>query len=242
MVVCACGGALAQGVPPKDAGVRGRVVVEPALHHAKTGPLDRVTAEALRTPAQVRRPAGRALHPMVGPLPELKIVLEGEDLRAEPASPSTLVLEGHRFVPPQVLLTRPGAVAIENRHATALTVVRDGAASVKIGPGETVQISLQAGEHMLTVREMPYARGHARVLERGLALRLEDNGDLRFTPLPEGDYSVSFWLGSERLFQPTAFRHNRNSVEFIEATVSANRVVTVTIKDATVQVVAPSVP
>jgi hypothetical protein len=234
-------GALAQ-VPPRESGVRGRVVVEGALLDAKVGPLDRATAEALRTPAQVRRPVGRVVGPMLGRVPELTIMLEGENLRPETPPPPTLMLEGYRFSPSQVLMTRPGPIALENRHTQPVTIVRDGKASAKIDAGETIQIALQAGEHTLTIKEMPYARGFVHVREAGHALTRDDNGDLRFTPLPEGEYSVSFWLGTERLFQPTSFFHDRNSVQFIEATVSANRVVTVVIKDATVQVAIPATP
>jgi hypothetical protein len=234
-------GALAQ-VPPRESGVRGRVVVEATLLQAKVGPLDRGTSDPLRTPAQVRRPAGRAVGPMLGQMPELKIVLEGENLRPETPPPPTLVLEGYRFSPSQVLMTRPGPVALENRHTQPITIVRDGNASAKVGAGETIQIALQAGEHTLTIKEMPYARGFARVLASGHPLQREDNGDIRFTPLPEGDYSVSFWLGTELLFRPTSFFHDRNSVQFIEATVSANRVVTVAVKDATIQVAIPAIP
>jgi hypothetical protein len=89
---------------------------------------------------------------------------------------------------------------------------------------------------------MPYVRGQARVLERGLALPIADNGDLPFTALVEGEYSVSFWLGTERLYQPTPFQHARNGLEYIDATVSANRVVTVAIKDASLQVAVPVAP
>lgn len=236
-------GAHAQDPPAnKETGVRGRVVVEPALLAATEGPLEASTAEALRTTALVRRPAGRPLRQMTGPMPDLQVVIEGEDLRVESAPPRTLVVEGHRFTPSQVLLTRPGAVAIENRHATPITVMKGTEAVAIVAPKETAQVTLTAGEHALSIREMPYARGHARVLERGLTLPIGDNGDLPFTALVEGEYSVSFWLGTERLYQPTPFKHTRNGLEYIDATVSANRVVTVAIKDASLQVAVPVAP
>jgi len=236
-------GARAQDPPAnKETGVRGRVVVEPALLAATEGPLDAATVEALRTTSHVRRPAGRVMQPMTGPMPGLQVVSEGEDLRVENTAPRTLVVEGYRFSPSQVLLTRPGAVAVENRHSTPITVMKGTEVAATIGPRETAQVTLAAGEHVLTLREMPYARGHARVLERGLSLPIGDNGDIPFTALVEGEYSVSFWLGTERLYQPTPFQHTRNGLEYIDATVSANRVVTVAIKDASLQVAVPVAP
>jgi hypothetical protein len=237
------GGARAQDPPAnKESGVRGRVVVEPALLAATEGPLDAGTVEALRTTSLVRRPLGRVQRGMMGPMPDLQVVIEGEDLRVESAPPRTLVFEGYRFSPSQVLLTRPGAIAVENRHATPITVMKGSEVAATIAPKETAQVSLAAGEHVLSVREMPYARGQARVLERGMALPMSDNGDLPFTALVEGEYSVSFWLGTERLYQPTPFQHTRNGLEYIDATVSANRVVTVAIKDASLQVAVPVAP
>jgi hypothetical protein len=241
--VLLAGGAHAQDPPgARTSGVRGRVVVEPALLAATEGPLDTATVEALRTKSLVHRPSGRGMQPLMGPMPDLQVVIEGEDLRVENAAPRTLVVEGYRFAPSQVLLTRPGAIAVENRHSTPVTIMEGSRVGATIGPRETAQITLAAGEHVLTLREMPYVRGHARVLERGLALPIGDNGDLPSTSLVEGEYSVSFWLGTERLYQPTPFKHTRNGLEYIDATVSANRVVTVAIRDASLQVAVPVEP
>lgn len=226
----------------KQGGVRGRVVVEPALLAATEGPLPEALAAALRTTSYVKRPRGRPVARMMGPMPDLQVVIEGEEIRAEAGAPKTIVIEGYRFTPADVLLTRPGPVAIENKQASPVTVLQDKVVVDTIAPGETKQVTLAAGEHLLSVREMPFALCSTRVLERGMVLPLDDNGDVPFVPLVDGEYSVSFWLGTERLFQPTAFALARNGLNFIDATVSANRVVTVAIKDASLQVAVPVAP
>jgi hypothetical protein len=225
----------------KESGIRGRVVVEPELLAATEGAVDEVVAAALRTPSYVRRPRGRRVHPVVASLPELQVVLQGEDTRADNAPPKTVVFEGHRFTPPQTLLTRPGPLAVENRHKTPITFTI-GAETTTIGPGETKQLQLAVDKHVLTPKEFPYAKGQVTVLERGIALPVDDNGDIAFTQLVEGEYNVTVWLGTSLLYQPTPFRLPRGGLSFIDATVSANRVVTVAIKDASLQVAVPVAP
>ncbi len=225
----------------KESGIRGRVVVEPELLAATEGPVDEVIAAALRTPSYARRPRGRRVHPVVASLPSLQVVLQGEDLRADGAPPKTVVFEGHRFTPPQTLMTRPGALAIENKHATPISFTI-GADTTTIAPGETKQVTLLAGTHVLSPKEFPYAKGQVQVLERGVVLPFDDNGDIAFMQLVEGEYNVTVWLGTELLYQPTPFRLPRGGLSYIDATVSANRVVTVAIRDASLQVAVPVAP
>jgi len=232
--------------PPKDekAGIRGRVIVEPELLAATERAIDDVRAEALRTSAHARRPRGRRLQPMMAAIPDLAVVVQGEDVRTEVPPPKTLVVEGMRFVPGQVLLTRPGAIAIENREQVPVTITGKEGVLATIPPGETKQVNLGADkdDQVLSIKEMPFARAVARVLERGLAVPFDANGDVPFIPLVEGEYDLSFWLGSQLLFGPTPFSVKRNGLSYIDATISANTVVTLAVKDASVQVAFPVAP
>ncbi len=214
----------------REAGVRGHVVVAAELQAATEVVVDDARALSMRTPAHVRRARGRKIQPLMEPLPELLIVVEGEDVRADNVPPKTVTIKGMRFVPGQVLMTRPGALAVANEQGQTLTIESDGKALETIAAGETRQITLPAGVHSLTMRELPYARATVKVLERGRALPLDGNGDVAFVGFVEGDYQLSFWLGVGELHRRD-FRIARNGLSYIDATVSANTVVDVSIKD-----------
>jgi hypothetical protein len=231
--------ATAQAPTPQQAGLRGRVAIDVELLATAEWPLDATRLEALKTVGHVRRPRGRRLTPALGAIPDLAVVVEGEDVRGEAPPPKTVVFEGMRFSPGQALLTRPGNIAIENRQGQPLTVVdAKGQVLVTLAPGETKQAALTPGDHVISTKEFAFAKGVLKVLERGLALPIND-GEVPFTPVVEGDYQLTFWLGSELLHGPTAFKIARNGLYFIDATISANTVVTVAVKDATVQVAIP---
>lgn len=226
----------------KQGGLRGKVVVEPALLAATEGPLGKVVVEGLQSPSRVQRSSGRPPRPLLGPMPDLQVVLEGEDIRTEVAPPRTLVVEGYRFAPSEALLTRPGAIAIQNGHATPITVLKGTEVVATIAPGQTEQVTLAAGEQVLSLREYPHARALVKVLERGATVAISDSGEVPFIPLVDGEYNISFWIGADRIFGPYAFSLARNSLGFIEATVSANRVVTIAVKDASLQLAVPVAP
>ncbi len=234
---------LAQEPPPavREAGVRGRIVVAPELQAATELPVDAARAESLRTPAHVRRARGRKVLPMMEPVPELSIVVEGEDVRADTAPPKTIVLEAMRFVPGQVLLTRPGPLAVENRQGQPITIVDGDKPLDTIPAGETRQVTLSAGPHVLSMRELPYARANVKVLERGRVLPLDANGDIPFVGFVEGDYQLSFWLGVGELHR-REFSVARNGLSYIDGTVSGNTVVDVSIKDVADRIAAPQPP
>ncbi len=225
--------------PSREAGVRGRVVVAPELQAATEIAVDEVRAASMRTPAHVRRPRGRKIQSMMEPLPALSIVVEGEDVRADNAPPKTIVIEGMRFVPMQVLLTRPGPLAVENRQGQAITILNGDKALETIAAGETRQVTLPAGTHTLSMRELPYARASVKVLERGRALPYDDNGDIPFVGLVEGDFQLSFWLGVAELHRRD-FHVSRNGLSYVNATVSGNTVVDVNINDTGDRFVAPT--
>ena len=226
----------------KEKGIRGRVVVAPELLAAAEWPVDAARGEALKTPANVRRPQGRRLQPLMEPLPELLVLVEGEDVRPSNAGPKTIVIEGMRFVPGQMLLPRGGPVAIENKQGQPITVV-DGAGKelATLTPGETKQVTMLEGVHELRMRELPYAKASLKVLSRGRSLPVTIEGDIPLVELIGGEYELSFWLGVSELHR-RPFRVAQNGLVYIDATVSANTVVDVTIKDASYQVPIPVAP
>ena len=231
---------LAQAPPSEKArGVRGRVVVAPELLAATEWPVDASRAGALRTPANARRGQGRKLQPMTEALPDIAVVVEGDDVRADSQPPKTLVIEGMRFVPGQALLARPGPIAIENKQGIAVTIV-DGNRRVlkELGVGETAQITLPEGLNQLAMKELPYAAASVRVLSRGRFLTIDDAGELAQVPLSGGDYTLSFYLGANEL-RRQPLQVPENGQLFIDATISANTVVDVSVKDASVQLAVP---
>jgi hypothetical protein len=232
---------LAQTPPPseKDRGVRGRVVVAPELLAATEWPVDAARAAALRTPANSRRGQGRKLQPMMEALPDIAVVVEGEDVRADTQPPKTIVLEGMRFVPGQALLARPGPIALENKQGIPVTIVDAQKHVLKtLAVGETAQINLPEGLNTLTMKELPYAAASVRVLSRGRFLVVDDAGELAQVPLSGGDYTLSFYLGANEL-RRQPLQVPENGQLFIDATISANTVVDVSVKDASVQIAVP---
>ena len=232
--------ALAQSVPTdRQKSVRGRVVVSPELLAATEWPVDAARAAALRTPANTRRPQGRKLHHITESTPAISIVIEGDDVRPDNLPPKTLVVEGMRFVPGQALLTRPGPIAIENRQGIPLSVVDASKRVLKtLAVGETAQVSLPEGVNVLVLKELPYAAATVRVLKRGRFLSIDDSGELSPVDLTGGDYYLSFYLGANQL-RREKMTIPENGQRFIDATISENTVVDVSIKDAAIQIAIP---
>jgi hypothetical protein len=231
---------------PREVGLRGRVVVAAELKAAKDWPVDGERAKALRTAANVRRARGRPLRPVREPLPALSVVVEGEDVRTAPSPERRLVLEGLRFAPGQALLPRGGPLILENRHDVPLTVVGtrnvDGrsetAVLATLAPGATETVNLADGVHDLTLKEMPFAKATVRVLKQGRLLPVGDDGMIPLVDLASGDYSLAFFLGAAELRrEPMTIAPN--GLVFIDATISANTVVDVTQRDATLQIAVP---
>jgi len=223
----------------KPTGLRGRVVVAPELLAATEWPVDANRAASLRTPANVRRGQGRRLLPMTESVPDISVVLEGEDVRPDNAPPKTLVIEGMRFAPGQALLARPGPLAVENRQGIPLTVVDDkGTVLATLAVGQTGQFNLAGGVQTLSMKELPYAAATVKVLPRGRLLPFDENGDIALLPLDAGDYSLSFYLGANELFRKPLTMPD-GGLLFVDATVSANTVVDASVKDASVQIAVP---
>lgn len=220
-----------------DPGVRGKVAIAAELKAAEW-PISVDDERARRAPARVRRPTGQT-EPRAGvePQPELVVVLDG----ARPADlpPKKLAVQGHRFVPGQVLLAKPGPIALENKMSRRITIVDgQGRALVALEPGETKEAPLPAGATQLVVEEMPYARAVVNVLERARVLPVKDNGDVDFVAVEPGEYKLVFFHGAKPVYQQP-FVLPEDKVFFVDATVSAKAVVTVAVKDATVRIAVP---
>jgi hypothetical protein len=221
----------------KQKGVRGRVIVAAEL---LTSPVKLSAArdKALRSPAIVKRPLGRPLAPMLEPAPALVVMLEGEGIRQENADLPKLRIEGRRFLPGSLVMPRVGSVRIENKQREDVVIVDENNAVVaKVPANGTVDAPLKLGEHTLSIQEMPYATASVRVLERGRALQLRDQ-EIPLTDIPGGEYQLSFYFGAEPLrVQPLQVPDQ--GLVFIDATVSALKVVEVSIKDSSMRVAVP---
>lgn len=230
--------AWAQDVPlDKQKGVRGRVIAAPELFTAPV-PLSADRERALRGEALVRRPLGRPLAPIVEPPPALVVMLEGNGIRQESAETPRLVVEGMRIQPGGLVTPRPVAVQIENRQASEITVVDGGGrVVVKVAPGATADASLGAGEHLLSIQEMPFATAAVRVLERGRVLPVKGE-EIPLVDIPGGEYTLTFFFGAEPLRIQQLVVPDQGLV-FIDATVSALKVVEVSVKDASMRVAVP---
>lgn len=239
LVVCGLSTAgRAQDVPlDKQKGVRGRVVVAPDLLK-KPAALSVDRERALRGTAMVRRPLGRPLTPLVEAPPALVITLEGDGMRQDTTVVPKLTFEGMRFSPGSMVIPRPMAVQLENKHGSAITVVGTaGAVIAKVEPGQTSDVNLRPGMQLLSVQEMPFATAEVRVLENGRELTLRD-GEIPLSNIPGGEYTLTFFHGAEPLrIQPLTVPES--GLVFIDATVSALKVVEVSIKDASMRVALP---
>lgn len=230
--------ALAQEVPlDKQKGVRGRVVVAPELLSTRV-PIEGDRDRLLRRSAIVRRPMGRKPAPLLEDPPALVVMLEGGGLpKVEGAALPKLVFQGMRFSPGSLVVPRPSRVQVENKHGKPITLVAGSKMSAPIPPGEVGEIELAAGEHLLTVKELDFAAANIRVLERGRPLPVKD-GEIPLVDIPGGSYQLAFFLGAEPLrIQPITVPERE--LVYIDATVSALKVVEVSIKDASMRVAVP---
>lgn len=213
----------------REQGVRGRVVVAPELP-TTPWPLSEEREAALKTAALVRRSVRLASRISEPPGP-LVVMLEGDGIKQDRLDVPKLVLEGMRFTPGGIVVPRVVPVPVENKMQTPVTLI-DGNGSVlaQVGPGQTVEVALNAGTTIMRVKEMPFATTSVRVLERGRVLPVE-SGDIPLTDIPGGLYMLSFFLGSEPL-RVQELTVPDESLVFIDATVSQKGVVDISIKDA----------
>jgi hypothetical protein len=227
-----------QRVPlDQEQGVRGRVVIAPELLSTPV-PLSPERERRLRGTAIVRRPMGRKLQLLAEPPSAFVVMLEGEGLRGgDNVAQPLLIVQGMRFSPGGLVIPRPTRLQIENKQSMAVTILAGARPTRPIAPGEIGEIELAAGQHLLTIKELPFASADVRVLERGRALPLNDD-EIPLTDIPGGTYDLTFFFGAEPLrIQPIIVPDT--SLVFIDATVSALKVVEVSVKDASMRVAVP---
>jgi hypothetical protein len=220
-------------------GVRGRVVVAPELELATTWPSSDEARRALEGTARIRRPSGHGpTAPLTEPMPALVLVLEGARHPPEQPGP-VVVIEGMRFVPGQVVLSRPASLTLENRQKKPVTVSLVGGETLaSLAPGQKTAVSLRAGEHTLVLDELPFASIQVRVLQKALVLPLRPAGEIAPTVVEGGDYQLAFYHGARALLAQGLTIPVEHFVA-IDAAISANGVVTVSIKDGDLQVAVP---
>lgn len=222
-------------------GLRGRVVIAPEYAATQSWPVDEAEQRRIASGSRVRRPAGEAVRPLSEPMPELHIVLEGAR-PPQPPEPRKVRIEGMRFVPTQVLVARPGELLIENTQRTPATVVVEGGDVLgTIGPGESATFALNEGEHSLTLQELPWARAKVKVLRPSRFLPVTKSGEIEPLAINSGDYDLSFYHGTRALRVQSLTIPDEKYLA-IDAAVSANGVVTVSIKDGDLQVAVPPRP
>ncbi len=241
--------AIAQESPDAKRGVRGRVIVAPELYRLDAWPITGVRKDALESGAIVRRPVGRALKPLQEQAPALTVMLEGGGLRQENPETPTLKVTGMRFVPGSIVVPRAVVARVQNDEKIPITVVGGDSGPVKIAPGETGDVALKPPPPapdgstptvILSVAEWPFAKALARVLPSGRVLPVKD-GEIPLQDIPGGEYTLTFYLGSEPIRQQPLLVPER-TVLFIDATVSAKGAADVSIKDSATIPVAPMLP
>lgn len=238
-VMTTAGTAAAQAVPiEQQKGVRGRVLVAPELVK-KTRPLAPEREKLVRGPANVRRWMGRGMVALSEPIPSLVVTIEGAGLKLEVQETPRLVVQGMTISPSYVVVPRPTVIKVENRQEAAITLVsRTGDVILKVAPGETGDASLMPGEHLVSIREMPFAVASVRVLERGRILPYNADGEIPLQDIAGGDYTLAFFLGTE-LLQKTPISVPEQGFIFIDATVSARKTVAVALKDPSMRLALP---
>lgn len=225
-----------------QSGLRGRVVIAPEYAQAKTWPVDESEQRRIASGARIRRPTGQAAPRQLSqPMPELHVVLEGARPPQKP-EPRQMRIEGMRFIPSQILVARPGELAIENTQRGPVTVMREaGEVLGTLEPGQTGTFALDEGEHSLFLRELPSARAKVKVLRPSRFLPVTKAGEIEPIAINSGEYDLSFYHGT-RALRVQSLTLPEEKYLAIDAAVSANGVVTVSIKDGDLQVAVPPRP
>jgi hypothetical protein len=237
MVFLIGGAAFAQSA--LKSGIRGRVIIARELSQATTQPIDPGASAWFQTQANVRRHTGRGIKAVLTePAPELLIVVEGE--KPQTSEVRAIRFKGLRFVPSSLLVPKPARLKIYNDEAFPISV---GAADVKdrIEPGGSVFLDLPAGRHDLRVLDQSFARADVNVLEMAIVLPVKADGLIDAVMIEPGDYQLGFYWGATPL-QVQSVTIGANAMVAIDASISANRVVTVSVKDGELQVAAPPPP
>ncbi len=230
------GTASAQGAI--QSGIRGKVTIASRLLTAEEWVIDENKRASMLEPARVRRPSP---HGVLGqptePNPPLKVVLQG--VKTKQAPDSFVAFESLRFSPRQVLVLKPGKLVVENRHATAITLVGPaGKELLQVPAGQKAAVELPAGEQVLSVKEFSFVRLATNVMDDALFLPVEKNGTIPPIPVESGEYKIGFYHGASPLSVVPVLIPGAEYVAVV-ATVSDNRVVTVNFKDGGLKVSMP---
>lgn len=238
-MVCALGSptlyAKKKRAPEPRNGVRARIVVSNELMEAKSWPVREERADELRDVYRVRRPQGKAGGaPMREPRLPLSVVLEG--VRADVPPAPRIEVDGLRFVPSEVVIAAESELEIVNREDAFITVDRQkGKELALIREGRSQKVKLPKGEHTLTLRSFPFARAKVKVLPAATFLEWNEEGEVDLLQVKPGKYQLAFYLGAHAL-RVQEIEVPEEGVIAIDATVSANGVVTVSLKDGDLQV------
>ncbi|MCP4498648.1 MAG: hypothetical protein GY822_01615 [Deltaproteobacteria bacterium] len=221
-------------------GVRGRVVVAKEFLEKKEWPVEGARAKSSLGVSRVRRPAGHGpLNVALEPAPELLVVLEG--IKDEIPSEKEIVFEGLRFSPGTVLVTGTTSLKVTNRHTTAIRLRDEKNIDLgTVAAGETKNIELANGKILISSKEFPFALAEVTVVEKAKVLQLRaKDGFFDDVPLVPGDYRLAFYHGAIPFIVQEITVPKREYIA-IDATISGNRVATVSIKDGGLKAMATS--
>ena len=221
--------------PDGRRGVRARIVVSSELMEARNWPVREERGDALQGVHRIRRPHGPAgITPMEEPRLPLRVVLEGA--RAKSPSRQRISVDGMRFVPAEVVITKGTELEITNRETRFITIDREkGGELAIIEKGKSEQAKLPKGEHILKLRSFPFAKAKVKVLPEATFLEWDEEGEVDLLDVKPGKYQLAFYLGAHAL-RVQEIEVPEEGVIAIDATVSANGVVTVSLKDGDLQV------
>lgn len=222
----------------EQSGVTGRVIVDRGFNAAATIPVDERRADWVKTSSRIRRPAGHGeLVQPTEPAPEFVVVLEGR--RGTAGTARVLTFEGMRFSPATLLAVGGQPLKIENKADFPITVKAQGGDVVAEVPANgSTDASLADGEYVLRVDQLPFARAEVRAIGDAQVLPIAANGRLPVSKVPEGSYKIAFYHGARPLKVETLEVPDAKLMA-VDAKVSAKGVVTLEVKDASLQVATP---
>ena len=167
------------------------------------------------------------------PAPRLEVVLEGAP--GQEKEVRLLTVSGLRFSPSSLLVPKPARFKVVNKQAFRITVLV-GEDVTSIAPGKFAFIDLDDGLHDLRIKELPAARARVRMLDKAVVLPIENSGVIPFVSVEGGKYKLGFYDGAEPLtVQEISIPDSK--IVAVDASISANRVVTADVKDGGLTVV-----
>jgi len=208
-------------------GTVGRIIIAPEIANAKFWPVDEERQASLMKPATIRRPTGHGeIAPFFEPNPALTLALVGAK---GTKNPTELRIVGAQFTPAQIVASSAYPLKITNEESVERTI-RYQESTLKIAPGETQELTMKGeGVQDLEIVELPYAHATVNLLKSTLFLPYDAKGNIPQTGIEPGDYRLVFFHGARKLLEQDLAVQTSAYVA-IDATVSANAVVTVSLK------------